>query len=122
VALVDGITSTPERKGGAMGFFQIIEYQTSRIDEIEQVGRAFREELAQSAGVAKPLRGTITADQDRPGYYMSIIEFESAEAAAEATGRAETQAFFARLAGLMDGPPRFYRLAVVETWEMPQHS
>jgi len=103
-----------------MGFFQIIEYQTSRIDELQALGKEFREHSAQAAGdVAKPLRGTVTADQDRPGYYLSIIEFESAEAAMEASGRPETQAFFGRLSGLMDGPPKFYNLAVVETWEMP---
>ena len=105
-------------KGDAEGFIQIIEYQTSRIEEVEALGKEFREQSAQATGVAKPLRGTVTADQDRPGFYLSIIEFESAEAAMEASNRPETQEFFGRLSGLMDGPPRFYNLAVVETWEM----
>jgi hypothetical protein len=52
------------------------------------------------------------------GYYLSIIEFESAEAAMAASSRPETQEFFGRLNGLMDGPPKFYNLAVVETWDM----
>ncbi len=102
-----------------MGFVQIIEYQTSRLEELEALGRRFREDSAQRAGAAKPLRGTVTADQDRPGYYLSIVEFESAEAAMEASSRPETQQFFARLIELMDGPPKFYNLAVVDTWEMP---
>jgi len=102
-----------------MGFVQIIEYQTSRIEELEALGKEFREASGQVAGVAKPLRGKVTADQDRPGYYLSIIEFESAEAAMEASSRPETQEFFGRLAAMMDGPPKFYNLAVVETWEMP---
>lgn len=99
-----------------MGFVQIIEYQTSRIEEIEAVGREFREQTAKESG-AKPLRGTITADTERPGYYLSLIEFESAEAATEASNRPQTQEFFGRLSALMDGPPKFYNLDVVDTWE-----
>ena len=101
-----------------MRFIQIIEYQTSRLDEVEALGREFREETAKVTDGAKPLRGTVTADQDRPGYYLSIIEFESPEAAMEASSRAETQEFFGRLTELMDGPPKFYNLGVVDTWEM----
>lgn len=101
-----------------MRFIQIIEYQTSRLDEVEALGKQFREDSAKVTGGAKPLRGTITADQERPGYYLSIIEFESAEAAREASSRAETQEFFGRLTELMDGPPKFYNLDVVDTWEM----
>ena len=66
-----------------MGFIQIIGYQTSRMDEIEALGKEFRDQQAQATGVAKPLGGSVTADKDRQGYYLSIIEFESAEAAAE---------------------------------------
>ena len=101
-----------------MGFIQIIEYQTSRIQDLQALGEEFREQSAVATGVAKPLRGTVTVDQDRPGYYLSIVEFESAEAAMEASSRPETQEFFGRLSELMDGPPKFYNLAVVETWEM----
>ena len=101
-----------------MSFIQIIEYQTSRIEEVEALGKEFRENSATATGVAKPLRGTVTADQDRPGHYLSIVEFESPEAAMEASSRPETQEFFGRLSALMDGPPRFYNLAVVDTWEM----
>ncbi len=101
-----------------MKFIQIIEYQTSRVEEIEALGKSFREDSEKVTGAAQPLRGTVTADQDRPGYYLSIIEFESAEAAMEASNRAETQEFFGRLSKLMDGPPTFYNLAVVDSWEM----
>lgn len=101
-----------------MGFIQIIEYQTSRIEEVAALGKEFRESSARMTGVAKPLRGTVTADQDKPGHYLSIIEFESAEAAMEASSRPETQEFFGRLSALMDGAPTFHNLAVVDTWQM----
>jgi quinol monooxygenase YgiN len=102
-----------------MTFVQIIEYQTSRLEELQALAREFREGSAQQAGASKPLRGSVAADQERPGHYLSMIEFESADAAMEASKRPETQEFFARMSALMDGPPTFYNLAVVETWEMP---
>ena|ERR687896_692334 len=98
-----------------MAFLQIIEYQTSRVDEVTALGKEFREQVG--AGGAKPLGGTITADRDRPGYFLSIVEFDSYEAAMEASGRPETQEFFGRLSQLMDGPPKFYNLDVVDTWK-----
>ena len=101
-----------------MGFVQIIEYQTSRMDELSALGKEFRDQSASTPGVAKPLRGKVAADTDRPGYYLSIIEFDSQEAAMDASNRPETQEFFGRISRLMDGPPKFYNLEVVETWEM----
>jgi quinol monooxygenase YgiN len=101
-----------------MSFIQIIEYQTSRIDEVEALGKEFRENSAKATGGAKPLRGTVTVDHDRPGHYLSIIEFDSPESAMEASSRPETQEFFGRLSALMDGPPNFYNLDVVDTWDM----
>ena len=68
--------------------------------------------------MAKPLGGVVTSDTDRPGYYLSIIEFESRDIAMEASNRPETQEFFGRLSALMEGPPKFYNLEVVEKWEM----
>ena len=101
------------------GFLQIIEYQTSRIEEVRALGREFREQMAAKAQDGpKPLGGTVTADRDRPGYFMSVVEFESPEAASEASSRPETQEFFGRLSQLMDGPPRFYNLEVLDAWRM----
>jgi hypothetical protein len=101
------------------GFVQIIEYQTSRIDEVAALGTEFRQQMAAKIQDGpKPLGGTITADRDRPGYYLSFVEFDSYEAAMEASNRPETQEFFGRLSQLMDGPPKFYNLEVVQTWRM----
>ena len=102
-----------------MAFLQIIEYQTSRVDEVAALGAEFREQMAATGpNGAKPLGGTITADRDRPGYFLSLIEFDSYEAAMEASDRPETQEFFGRLSQLMDGPPKFYNLDVLDTWEI----
>ncbi len=101
-----------------MKFIQIIEYRTSRGAEMEAMSEEFRRQST-GEGKANPLSGVITADQEDPGRYVSIIEFESAEAAREASNRPETQEFFGRLSGLMDGPPTFSNLEVVNTWKMP---
>ena len=73
------------------GFIQIIEFQTSRIDEIQAL--TDERSLAQQPG-STVVRVTITADRDRPGYYLTIAEFA------------------AQMAKLCDGPPKFYNLDV----------
>lgn len=93
------------------GFVQIIEFTTTRIDEVRALGDEMRE---QAAGPV--VRGTFTADRDRPNTYLNVIEFESYDAAMENSNRPETSAFAARMAELCDGPPKFYNLDVMDTW------
>jgi hypothetical protein len=54
------------------GFTQIIEMQTSRIDEVEALIGELRNRL-DDGGSSTSRRGTITADRDRDGFYLSII-------------------------------------------------
>jgi quinol monooxygenase YgiN len=98
------------------GFVQIIEFSTSRIDEIRALVEEFRagREGSDDMSVA---RGTFTADRDQPGRYLNIVEFASYEAAMENSNRPETAEFAAKLAGLCDGPPQFRNLDLVETWQ-----
>jgi hypothetical protein len=93
------------------GFIQIIEFSTSRIDEIE----ALAEELRANESMARVGRATITADRDRPGTYLNIVEFDSYDAAMENSARPETAEFAGKLAALCDGPPTFTNLDVVHT-------
>jgi len=95
------------------GFVQIIEFKTSRIDEVRQLV----DEMRLQEGPVGSLRGTAAADRDRPGYYLNIVEFDSYESAMENSARPEISRFSARMAALCDEPPRFYNLDVVETWE-----
>jgi hypothetical protein len=88
------------------GFVQIIEFTTSRIDEIEK--------LAESMGdMGFARRATITADRDRSGTYLNIVEFDSYDEAMQNSSRPEVGEFAGKLAELCDGPPRFYNLDVV---------
>ena len=93
-------------------FVQIIEFQTSRIEEIEALGQPSRTE-----GSTPPtfLRVLATADRDRPGTYLTLVEFDSYDSAMENSVRPETSDFAARMAALCDGPPVFRNLDVM--WE-----
>jgi hypothetical protein len=92
------------------GFVQIIEMQTSRIDEFD----ALVDEL-RARGPMPMVRATMAADRDRPGYYFNIIEFDSYEQAMENSNKPETTEMAGRMAELCDGPPKFYNLDVRRT-------
>jgi hypothetical protein len=94
------------------GFVQIIEFTTTRIDEV----RALGDEMRGQADPGLVLRGTFTADRDRPNTYVNMIEFESYETAMQNSERPETSAFAARMAELCDGPATFRNLDVLDAW------
>ena len=89
------------------GFIQIMEIKTSRIDEVE----AFAQQMQSERGDALLSNGAkITADRDRPGYYLIIIEFDSYERAMENSNDPETAKYSQRMGELLDGPVKFYNL------------
>ncbi|MDQ2791472.1 MAG: hypothetical protein M3Y73_17895 [Actinomycetota bacterium] len=96
------------------GFVQIVEFKTSHIDEVQALVDEMRPQMEAAGATAR--RGTATADRDRPGYYLTIIEFDSYESAMENSNRPETSEFSAAMAKLCDGPPTFYNLDVWQTW------
>ena len=67
-------------------FIQIIEWSSSRIDEVRALGEARRAEMEVQDG---PARITITADRGTPGRYMTLVEFGSYEAAMRNSSAAE---------------------------------
>jgi hypothetical protein len=95
------------------GFIQIIEFHTTKIDEMRALGDEWRE---RTDGGGNLVRGTIVQDRDRPNTYLNIVEFGSYEEAMANSDRPETSAFAARMAELCDAPPTFRNLDVVETW------
>lgn len=90
------------------GFVQIIEIKTSRIDEVD----ALIEEMRAGGGPMPMVRATMTADRDQPDRYLSVLEFESYEAAMENSNRPETAEVAGRMASLCDEPPKFRNLDV----------
>jgi quinol monooxygenase YgiN len=99
-------------------FVQIIEYQTSRPDEIEKISEQWRADRVASGEGTRPTRVTTSADRDRPGTYYTIAEFESYEAAMENSQRADTSEFAAKMTELCDGPPTYRNLDVIQTMDI----
>lgn len=95
-------------------FVQIIEYQTSRFDEVKALGEERRNNDPDSLA----RRVTVTADRDRPGTYLTIVEFDSFDDAMENSKRPQTQQFAEQMQKLADGPPKFYNLDVQDSFEL----
>ena len=91
------------------GFVQIIQYKTSKYDEMQKLIDKFRED---TAGKRTTTRGMTCRDRDNAGTFMNIIEFPSYEAAMKNNELPETQAIAAEMQKLADGPPTFYNLDV----------
>jgi quinol monooxygenase YgiN len=94
------------------GFIQIIEFKTSKIDEVRNAVDEFR---AAAADTSKARRSTVTEDRERAGTYLNIVEFDSYEEAMENSKNPATQAFAEKMMSLSDGPPTFINLDVRET-------
>ncbi|HEV2885602.1 MAG TPA: hypothetical protein VGX49_01710 [Jatrophihabitans sp.] len=96
------------------GFIQIIQYSTSRIDEVQALAQ---ERMAQQPESGSGIRGIVSADRDHPNRYFVIVEFDSYEAAMENSNRPETTEFSKKMGALCDGPPTFHNLDVIDRWE-----
>ncbi|MEV5967870.1 hypothetical protein AB0L70_39255 [Kribbella sp. NPDC051952] len=92
------------------GFVQIIEYRTSKPDEIASLMQDFQKTREAAGDGPSPTRGMTCADRDESGRYFSIIEFASYEDAMENSARADTSEFAQKMMELCDGPTKFYNL------------
>jgi hypothetical protein len=98
-----------------MRFIQIIEYKTSRIDELNAVLDGW---LEASKGMRAGTRGVQTKDRDATNTYLQIVEFPSYEEAMANSNLPETAQFAAKLASLCDAPPTFRNLDVLREEQM----
>jgi quinol monooxygenase YgiN len=98
-----------------MRFIQIIEFTTSRVDELNAL---LDQWLDQTQGQRTATRGVQTRDRDRANTYVQIVEFSSHEQAMVNSDLPETTAFAARMAELCDGPPTFRNLDVTREIQM----
>ena len=99
------------------GFVQIIEFQTSKPDEVRELGEEFRKNRESGDG-SSPVRMMACADRDNPGHYFNIVEFASYEEAMANSERADTTEFATRMMELCDGPTTFRNLDLREVAEM----
>jgi hypothetical protein len=96
-----------------MEFIQIIEYKTSKPDEVAALGEDFRAQRMNGEDGTPPIQVIVVKDRDREGTYQTIVHFSSYEEAMENSQRPETGEFASQMAALCDGPPTFYNLDVV---------
>ncbi|KRC66287.1 hypothetical protein ASE12_16905 [Aeromicrobium sp. Root236] len=94
-----------------MAFIQIIEGRTSHFDEMKALTEEFE---GQDLGGHTLRRSIRTRDRDDPSRFMVIVFFDSYESAMENSNLPETNEFSQKMMALVDGPPTFHNLDVVE--------
>jgi hypothetical protein len=114
-ALTTVVTTANTTKGAPVPFIQLIEYQTSRIDEFNA---ALDDWLAATKGKRAATRGVQTKDRDATDTYVQLVEFPSYDEAMANSGLPETGELAAKLATLCAGPPIFRNLDVVREEQM----
>jgi hypothetical protein len=93
-----------------MGFIQIIEYRTSKADEMEALGQEWE---AQASDERTTQRVLVCQDRDDPERFFNVVFFESYEEAMKNSELPATQELSGKMAGLVDGAPTFYNLDVI---------
>ena len=91
------------------GFAQLIEWKTSRLDEVEQLNDEWRERFPAMG----PTRVLVCADRDNAGSYLTMVEFASYEEAMKNNEDPATTEFAERMQALSDGPPVFHNLDII---------
>ena len=98
-----------------MSFIQIIEFTTSRVDDVNAL---LDEWLEKTRGKRTATRGAQCRDRDRADAFVQIVEFPSFAAAMANSELPETAEVAARLEKLCDGPPTFRNLDVTRDMQM----
>jgi hypothetical protein len=93
-----------------MTFVQVIEYETTRDEELE---RAFGEWLTATEGKRTLTREVRTKDRDNPIHHVDIVEFPSYEQAMVNNELPETQRAAEQFRSLCTKEPRFINLEVI---------
>lgn len=95
-----------------MRFIQIMDYETTRGDEIDA---RLREAMATGGPGAAPsmVRLAHTRDHDNPNHYVDIIEFTTYDEAMLNSAKPETDAMAKDLAALCTSGPRYSNLDVM---------
>ncbi|MBR8641089.1 hypothetical protein KEF29_21610 [Streptomyces tuirus] len=99
-----------------MKFVQIIDFETERLDEMEQV---FEDAARRFAGrTGGPTHRTLLKDRDNPRRYLALIEFDSYEEAMRNSGDPETSRMAERLGALCVGERVYTNCDLVDAREL----
>lgn len=94
------------------GFIQLIEYETNDIEALEEAILKFRDE---HPGVMTFTTSRVTEDRDKPGTYISIVEFPSYEEAMKQSNHPALSEFLQSVGPELMANPRFRNLDVKAT-------
>ena len=96
-----------------MGFTQIIEFETNRIDEMNKLMKDWQEHAPGTPNT----RGQICKDREKKNTYLVIAEFPSYEEAMKNSNDPETQQYAEQMGKLCSKAPTFRNLDQQETWQ-----
>jgi hypothetical protein len=108
-------TSNTGGKEDRVSFLQVIQYRTSKYDEMKNVADEWE---ADPDDAATSRRVIVCRDRDNDGQYFTLVFFDSYESAMENSNAPRTQEMSQKMMALADGPPTFYNFDVVEDREM----
>jgi hypothetical protein len=86
-----------------------MELQTADIDKFEEMSRRMQAEMGADLPTSK---ATITADRERPGFYLVIVEFESFDEAMRLSNDPRMQKYAGEMSAMCNAPIKFYNLDV----------
>jgi uncharacterized protein (DUF1330 family) len=92
-------------------FVQVIQMDTKKIEEIQKLDEEYQ---AAAQGKTTSTRALVCKDRDHADRYFVIIEFPSYEEAQKNNDLPATQEFAKKQMALVEGPPTFYNLDVIE--------
>ncbi len=98
-----------------MTFIQLIDSHTDKFDEMRELAAQYDE----SGPRGTVRRSIVTRDHHDERHIVVAVFFDSYESAMENSNRPETGAFAEKMAAIVDGPPTFHDLDVVEDKEYP---
>lgn len=97
-----------------MAFIQIMEFRSSRYDEMRVVVDKWEQA---TEGKRTVQRRVLCQDREDPKQYVNIVFFDSYEAAMVNSALPETDALSKEFRELADGPTTFHNLDVVDDQE-----
>jgi hypothetical protein len=94
-----------------MSFIQIIDARTKNFDEISALDAEYEKSVA---GRSTFRRSIACRDRNDPERYFILVFFDSYEDAMQNSTLPETQALAEKMMGLVEAPPNFYDLDIIE--------
>ncbi|WP_210587540.1 hypothetical protein [Streptomyces sp. GESEQ-35] len=99
-----------------MKFVQIIDFETERLEEMEQQLQEFAQRNADKGG--GPTHRMLLKDRDNPRRYLALIEFESHDEAMRNSDDSETTKLAERLGALCIGERTYTNCDVLDMSEL----